>query len=88
MINKQMGMMVKQQQLQVLSLNPGIAVRYIKGFVYDDGAMPMHKRPEIRKELAFLLVDATNLFLPDEQMYLNKKLVRDLNVKIIFNLPF
>ena len=88
MTNKHLCMMTKEQQLQILSLNPGIVVRLIEDFVYDDGAMLMHKRPQIRKELAYLLVDVANLVLPNELMDLKKKYVRELNVRIIFNLPF
>jgi hypothetical protein len=77
----------REQKLQMLCLNPDIAIQLMEDFIHRDGGLGLkNKRQEVRDELADLLADFCNLILPDSYKQLKKEFAYYLNLKTIFNL--
>jgi hypothetical protein len=80
-------MKTREQKLQILCLNPHIAIELMSLIINKDGRIGLiDKRQEVRDELVDLLRDFSNLILPDSYKPLKKEFVNYLNLKVIFNL--
>lgn len=80
--------MTREQQLQFLCLHPNIAIELIEDFIQTDGAKIESKRPKIREDLAYLLLEFCNLILPPSYAPLTKEFRRFLIIKQIFKQSF
>ena len=83
-----MHTMTREQQLQFLCLHPSIAIELIEDFIQTDGAKIECKRPKVREDLVYLLLEFCNLMLPPSYAPLIKEFRRFLIIKKVFKQSF
>jgi hypothetical protein len=80
--------MTREQKLQLLCLKPNVAIDMMKDFILTGGSHIPCNRPEVRYELALLLMDFSNLILTKNYDGLRKEFIHFVMLKLMFNKKF